>query len=282
MSQLIVQADDIAISHATTLGILDAIERGIVRNTGVFANRPHAAFAAEQLNRAGAHGGVDVGLDLNFVTGRPVLPAADIPDIVRADGSFRSSHEIRRQFPIVGGTPIYPQFRDDPFDHDQTLAEARAQVQRFVELFGRMPAYLHHHALVSPTSDRVLHEVAEEHGILAVDDVLRSPSVTVLPNDWYSSPFGLDAQSAADPVAAFSELVPRIAESELSVLITHPGYLDAELLSLSSYSVIRVRDHELTTSPEAIRQLRDHGIDLVSYSRAMLGGVPLREAIRPR
>lgn len=134
MTRLIVQADDIAITHATTLGILDAIEHGIVRNTGIFTNQPDAAFAADRLKHLG---GVDVGIDLNFVTGRPVLDPGLVPDIVRTDGAFRSSHEIRKNFTITGGTPIYPVFEVDPFPYEQTLAEARAQIERFLELFNR-------------------------------------------------------------------------------------------------------------------------------------------------
>ena len=62
MTQLLVQADDLAISHAATLGIIDSIRHGIVRNTGLFTNRPDAAFAAEQLRER---------------IGEAVLPAID-------------------------------------------------------------------------------------------------------------------------------------------------------------------------------------------------------------
>ena len=79
MTSLIVQADDIAITHGTTLGILDAISGGIVRATGLFTNCPDAAFAASRLREMP---GVDVGIDLNFVTGSPVLPASDVPGLV--------------------------------------------------------------------------------------------------------------------------------------------------------------------------------------------------------
>lgn len=60
--------------------------------------------------------------------------------------------------------------------------------------------------------------------------------------------------------------MPTILASDLSILVTHPGFLDAELMSMSSYSVIRVRDHELTTSPAVLHLLAEHGVELVSYS----------------
>ena len=47
---------------------------------------------------------------------------------------------------------------EEPFDHDQTTAEARAQLERFFALFGRPPAHVHHHSLVTPMLDQVVHE----------------------------------------------------------------------------------------------------------------------------
>lgn len=95
-----------------------------------------------------------MGVDLNSVTGRPELDPAAIADIVRGDGAFRSVHEIRRQFPIIGGDPIYALFDD-------------------------------------------------EHGLLSVEDLLRSGGpATVLLDTGCTVPFGLAEQAAAEPIAA--------------------------------------------------------------------------------
>lgn len=58
MSKLIVQADDLAITHAATLGMVDAIRNGMVRATGIFTNRPDAAFAADQVRFPPDRGGI--------------------------------------------------------------------------------------------------------------------------------------------------------------------------------------------------------------------------------
>src|SRR5690606_33588527 len=132
---------------------------------------------------------------------------------------------------------------------EQVRLEAAAQLQRFIELFDRLPAYLHHHSLVTPVTDRVLRDVAAEYGIVAMDDLYRNREVHLLPNDWYASPFDLQAQADAAPARAIAALVEEIRRHEVSVLIVHPGYLDAELLDLSSYSVIRPRDLQLLRDP---------------------------------
>ncbi|MFT3797751.1 ChbG/HpnK family deacetylase [Microbacterium sp.] len=266
MPRLIVQADDIAITHGATLGILDGITNGIVRATGMFANCPDAAFAASRLRELD---GIDVGIDLNFVTGRPVLPASEVPGLVTGDGAFRTSGQIRAEYRVTGGDAVFSQFEREPFDLDETMAEARAQVDRFVELMGRAPAYVHHHSIVSPVSDAVVRQVAADLGVLFVDDLYRG-SVPLLPNDWYAKPFPLDAQITADAVGAMERLLPAILANETSLLILHPGYVDAEILGLSTFSIIRARDLELVASPAVRALLDDAGVEVTSFSDAGL------------
>lgn len=265
MPRLIVQADDIGITHATTRGILDSITHGIVRATGLFTNRPDAAYAAARLRRLD---GVDVGIDLNFVTGDPVLDPRRVPSLVTESGRFRTSGEIRAAHRVIGGDPVYQRFEPDPFERDETLAEANAQVERFVELMGRVPAYVHHHSLVSEVSDEVVRAVAERLGVPFVDDLYRTGRLPLLPNDWYAKPFALHDQAAADPVRAIERLLPAILAQEVSLLIVHPGYVDAELLDISTYSVIRARDLQAVTSPEVIAMLEDAGVELTTFTAA--------------
>ncbi|MFT4214366.1 MAG: ChbG/HpnK family deacetylase [Microbacterium sp.] len=267
MPRLIVQADDIAITHGTTLGILDAIANGIVRATGMFANCPDAVFAASRLREID---GIDVGIDLNFVTGRPVLPASEVPGLVTAGGDFRSSGQIRAEHRVVGGDAVFSQFEREPFDLDETMAEARAQADRFVELMGRAPAYVHHHSIVSPVSDEVVRRVGADLGVPFIDDLYRDGTIPMLPNDWYAKPFPLAAQITADAVGAIERLLPEILANETSLLILHPGYVDAELLSLSAFSIIRARDLELVTSPAVRALLDDAGVEVTSFSAAGL------------
>lgn len=267
MPRLIVQADDIGITHATTRGILDSITRGIVRATGLFTNRPDAEYAAAQLRRLD---GIDVGIDLNFVTGDPVLDPQRVPGLVAESGRFRSSGEIRAAHRVTGGDPVYQQFEPDPFDREQTLAEARAQIERFFDLMGRLPAYVHHHSLVSAVSDDVVRTVAKGLRVPFVDDLYRTGGLPLLPNDWYAKPFALHDQAAADPVRAIERLLPVILAHDVSLLIVHPGYIDAELLDISTYSVIRARDLQAVTSPEVIAMLENAGIELATFTSAGL------------
>lgn len=264
MPRLIVQADDNAISLATALGVQESIQRGAVRNTGLFANMPAAPATARLL---GATPDVSVGLDLNFVTGRPVSATEAVPDLVRPDGSFRSSRDVRLENEAVGQDGMVTTFAREPFPYEQTLTEGRAQLARFVELMGRPPAYLHHHALATPTTDRVITELAAELGVPVPLAVIARPHVWAVPNPWYRQPFSLEDQAAADPLTDVLAALEEVTRHDLSVLITHPGFVDAELLQLSSFSVVRARDLAMLCDPALRSRLDELGIELTTYER---------------
>lgn len=267
MNTLIVQADDAAISHGTTLGILEAIDHGPVRSLGVFTNCVDAGFAASALRD---RSDIDVGLDLNFVTGRPLSDVDRIPSLVDDTGRFRSSTAIKASRTAVRIDGPFWEFDTEPFDEEHVRIEAEAQLRRFQQLFGRPPVYLHHHSLVTPVTDRALRDLAAQAGILAMDDLYRTGGIPLLPNDWYVTPFDIQTQADADAREAIGPLIDRIRESELSILITHPGYVDAEVLDASSYSVIRAKDLQLLLDPHLMQSLTAAGIRIASYRSAGL------------
>lgn len=190
-----------------------------------------------------------------------------MPTLVTAEGRFRTSHEIKAEFPVKQLDGPYMDFEVEPFDHDQTLAEAQAQVERFITLFGRPPAYVHHHSLSSTMVDQVLHEVAAEQGVIVVDDLLRTGELPWV-GGMLNPPLDATGQAALDLVAWFESNLEPVLNRETSILITHPGYVDAELLGISSFNLIRLRDHELVTSPRVMKLLADHGVEVVSYTSA--------------
>jgi chitin disaccharide deacetylase len=262
-SRLIVQADDVAITHGATLGTMDSITQGVVRNAGLFTNRPDSEYAARQLL---ACEGIDVGIDINLVTGSPLLPAQQVTTLVDEHGVFHSSRSIRATNSVKRQDGMYTYFNTDPFDPDEALAEARAQVLRFVELMHRPPAYVHHHSLVSEVTDAVLHQIAEEFSLLLIDDLHRFGTVPMLQTPWYRDTSTLDAQAGGDALGAVESVVQAAAAGDLSMLIIHPGYIDGELFDITSLSLTRARDAEFAMAPALARGLHEAGVELVTYS----------------
>jgi hypothetical protein len=45
----------------------------------------------------------------------------------------------------------------------------------------------------------------------------------------------------------------------------HPGFVDAELLGLTTLSLERIKDHEMMTSERMINWVKDNDVELITY-----------------
>jgi len=117
-----------------------------------------APAAADAVARARALPSLRVGLHVVLVDGRSVLPPAEIPDLVGADGAF-SNAQARAGFAFF--------FR--PLVRRQLAREIRAQF----EAFGATGLALDHvnahkHMHLHPTVARLIVEIGRDHGLRAM------------------------------------------------------------------------------------------------------------------
>jgi len=84
---LIVNADDLGISVPTNLAVGRAFRRGLVTSASLMANMPATTHAVERIVRPNP--GLGVGIHLCLTSGRPVLPAPEVPLLVGPDGHFK-------------------------------------------------------------------------------------------------------------------------------------------------------------------------------------------------
>jgi hopanoid biosynthesis associated protein HpnK len=87
LKQLVVTADDFGAALEVNDAVLDAHANGILTAASLMVGAPAAADAVA---RAHAAPGLRVGLHLVLVEGRPMLPAAQVPDLVDGAGNFRT------------------------------------------------------------------------------------------------------------------------------------------------------------------------------------------------
>jgi hopanoid biosynthesis associated protein HpnK len=87
LKHLVVTADDFGAAVEVNDAVLDAHANGILTAASLMVAAP---FAADAVARARAMPSLRVGLHLVLVEGRPVLPASQIPDLIDADGNFRT------------------------------------------------------------------------------------------------------------------------------------------------------------------------------------------------
>lgn len=155
MRRLIVTADDFGLSVAVNEAIEQAHREGILTTTSLMVGAPCAADAVQRARR---NPDLHVGLHLAVTRSRPVLPAAELPDIT--DGSGNLPHDL-----VAAGVRWFflPRARA------QLAAEIRAQFEAF-RATGLPLDHVngHNHMHLHPTVFSLLLRIGADYGLPAV------------------------------------------------------------------------------------------------------------------
>lgn len=256
--KLVVQSDDYGITRAAALGCLHGIRHGIVRNTGFFSNMPWAEEVFEWIRPYLDQ--IAFGIDLNASTGPSVLPHEQVPTLTHENGMFLGSRENRALDTEENG-----------FDHlaahyDELYAEFDAQIQKFVQITGRLPDYIHNHAYGTKTTEKVTQDLIRKYRLPDSTTLMKITKADMMASmGWYQMG-GPEKQLTEDLVSYLAEDRGHFLEKKIGYLITHCGYCDAELFALSSFNTCRVKDLEALTSDEVKQWVKDNSIELITFN----------------
>jgi len=155
VKRLIVTADDFGLAPAVNEAVEQGHRRGILSAASLMVAGPAATDAVARAKRLPKLG---VGLHLVLVDGRPVLPPAELPDLVGPDGRLIAD-------PFRAGVKIFCN-RDARWQMER---EMRAQLEAF-RATGLALDHVnaHHHFHTHPTVADCLIRLAPEYGIKAV------------------------------------------------------------------------------------------------------------------
>lgn len=253
--KLLVQSDDYGFTRGITLGILDAVERGIVTCTGLFVNMPESAYAASRIQD---YPETCFGIDFNIVSGPCVADPKQIPHLVDSDGIFIRS-TVKYADPNFGQAELWP--------YEEVLVEIRAQLQRYRDLTGRNPEYLHGHSIsrVSPAYIKAIEALSVESGIPYSQKILNQFNVGRMKGSWNIKPFSLENQMKTSALEYVKAHADELLDYEYAMIGGHAGFVDADIFRWSTYSLIRCKDHEMMTSDFMKEWIDKHHIQLISY-----------------
>lgn len=254
--KLIIQSDDFGITEGVASGIIKGIKDGVIKCTGMFTNMPSSVTAAEMIKD---YPDICLGIDLNFVAGKPCAPISQVPSLVKENGEFYTSHERRKL-----------DEQCENHDHlsgcmDELLIEVQAQIERFIELNGKLPDYLHGHAYSSPTVLKVQNEMMKKYGVGTTLGFMECNHINRGSKSWYTVPFGLEDQMKTSTKDFITHDEMEILNSEYAAIISHCGYVDAPLFDVSSFTIIRTKDLEAILSDEMKQWIKDNNIELIDY-----------------
>lgn len=261
--KLLIQSDDYGMTRGISSGVIYGIEHGLIKNTGMFTNMPfieeYVEWIKPFLNQ------ICFGIDLNITTGAPVLSAEEIPTLVNSDGVFVSSWE-RRQLDINNGGTCSVSYED-------IYKEFDAQIKKFIELIGKNPDYIHAHAYTSDLVMGIQRELSKKYGVIySFDawDYMSNEQKYSSRINWYIKPATLENQLASSLKDYVLENSEKILSKEYCIVVGHMGFVDRELMDISSYNIYRLNDLDAVTNREFINWVKDNNVELITYKDLML------------
>jgi predicted glycoside hydrolase/deacetylase ChbG (UPF0249 family) len=267
-------ADDFGISSSVNTAIRDLVVRERLNATSVLVVAPSFyrsdAASLNVLNSVAPR--VAIGLHVALTT--PFRPASKGFTPLR-DGAF---------------VPLAATFRHAAlrrFQRDALVSEIRSQLQIFIDTFGRAPDFVdgHQHVHLLPQVGEALLQVVKEmapqawvrqcaraiplaarfadHKGLLLDIFSyrfrrRTAALGVRTNPAFAGTYGFGDE------ADFAALFPRFLQGlpDGSVVMCHPGFVDAELRRLDPLTTLREKEYAFLASDAFPTLLDAHGLVL--------------------
>lgn len=248
---LIVNADDCNLTSQVTEAIVKAHENGIVTSTTFLVNLPVEAAAVRELLSKKSLG---IGLHLNVTLGKPVARPQLVGSLLQKDGRFKKKDQ-------------YPEKKLPPIS--EITEEFKAQLQRFVKIFKRLPTHVdvHHHMHDFRPFLEALAVIAQKHKLpIRWTRLMTEPEVKSAHKDLKTTDH---FYGNLDPHTFWTEEVLRHLLFTLpegsSEIMCHPGWVDDELYSISSLTIPREREYQLFSLKELRRYIDHLGIQLTHF-----------------
>jgi chitin disaccharide deacetylase len=267
-------ADDYGISAAVNTAIRDLVVRGRLNATSAMVVAPSfqrsEALALNVLNSVAPR--VAIGLHLTFTA--PFRPLSKAFKPLR-EGTFP---------PLATTARLALTYR---LDYDALLGEITDQMHRFLDIFDRAPDFVdgHHHVHLFPQiSDAVLEVVSRtapkawvrqcgravpfaqrlaDHKGLFLDLLSyrvrrRAAALGLRTNPAFAGTYEFDEQ--VDFAALFPRFLDRLPDG--SVVMCHPGFVDAELQRLDPLTTLREKEYAFFAGDGFPAMLAAHGVAL--------------------
>ncbi len=247
--RLIINGDDFGITHGCNLALIDCYKKGTMTSTSMMTNMP---FAFEAACLAKENPGLSVGLHFCLTAGKPLT---NVPSLMKSDGTF--DKEIL--------------FSPGKASIEEMRQEMQAQYDEFIRLMGKKPDHLNSHHGIEQIlgGEDLLVEFSNRYSIPIRSFVNRDEFFI------YPVPF----EVAQSHLISWKDTLPSTSIETISTLFSkediqsdrtyelaaHPGYIDYDLIHLSSLTTGRAYDAYLFMNPQFKEWISQNNIELITY-----------------
>jgi predicted glycoside hydrolase/deacetylase ChbG (UPF0249 family) len=275
VKRLIISADDFGLTHSINEGVLRAAREGVVTNinlipTGLAADDAIATLKYDKIPEIGVH--------LALTETRPTANPRLISSLVDSDGLLPASR-----------TAFLKRFLSGRIDTSHIRTELNSQMDKAAHSGARITNLsTHEHLHMIPVLFRMVADIARERGVRFVR-VLRKESLI--------PPLTLKKMVRSVVVAYFSPGMERMLKKSglssadnfmgllnsgqvservllrmvgnvgdgVTELVTHPGFLDPEVLDRYRFHINCEEELYALTGPKVKKAIADNGITLCGY-----------------
>lgn len=231
--KLVINADDFGYTKANTDGIIEGYKKGIVRSTTAMCNMPYLEYGKKLAEDCPELG---IGVHLTLTMGYSLTPNKTLTD---ENGHFLKQAEIKSK----------------ELDMDEVYTEWKAQIERYIDVFGHLPTHLDSHHGAHDFNEKqlsVASRLAKEYGL-----EMRRHGPFKFDNGFYED---------TATVETMITLIKKYLETNEDVeMMAHPGYCDLDLYRHSSYNVQRVKELDVLCDPRLMAFIEEHHIELAHY-----------------
>lgn len=246
MLDLIINADDLGLTPGCNQGIIKALTAGIVTETTLMVNTGYTQDAVETLKQQGIK---RVGLHLNLTFGQPIIPAAQVPSLVDAQGRFR--RKAAEAVTFIKTTDI--------------KRELNAQVEKFLATgLGLTHLDSHHHIHTYPEVLEIVIELAKQLGVpmrqgnAVVQQAISKAGVAT------TDAIALEFYEQGATMNHLKQIIQNHPQGTLEIMC-HPAEPDQLLYEISSYNRWREQELAVMTSVEIREFINNSNVRLVGF-----------------
>ncbi|MCR6095094.1 chitin disaccharide deacetylase [Salipaludibacillus agaradhaerens] len=235
--KIIVNADDFGLSKGVNDGIFYGMMNGAIDSTTMMMNMPGTDDAMERYKK---HPELKVGIHLTLTGGSPLLD--NVPSLTNGKGQFWRSSRYKEEDPT-----------GEKLDLLDVEREWEAQINHFLKI-GMKPSHLdsHHHIHAWTPLFPVIKKLANKYQLPVRNCYNESITTFPLYTDIFDDGFYGDGVSEE----YFQQLITKYKGTHNVIeVMSHPGFIDEDLRSMSTYVEERRVELSILMSNE-IRQLK--------------------------
>ncbi|AAM23626.1 putative glycoside hydrolase/deacetylase ChbG (UPF0249 family) [Caldanaerobacter subterraneus subsp. tengcongensis MB4] len=246
MKYLIVNGDDFGLTKGVNKGIVESYKNGILRSTSIMCNMPYADEASQIKEICPDLG---FGIHITLDAGKPLNSPYKVSTLVDEKGYFKKgfSHSLNEA------------------DIDQIKIEIEEQIKKAFSLGVPITHMDSHHGVQShPKVIEIFIDMAIKYNLpvratpLDKEVILKSGVKTI---DNFVYTFYDEGVEKENLLFILKKL-----ENGITEIMTHPAYVDDELMRVSSYNTKREIERKILTDPDVIQFVKENNITLVNYS----------------